>query len=59
MRKPKQQDKPLNDLSRCLTPLDVNHTLIAVIELSQESRWNYPWRGASALKKVAADENQL
>jgi len=27
MRKPKKQ-KPLNDLSRSLTPLDVNHTLI-------------------------------
>jgi len=31
MRKPKKQ-KPLNDLSRSLTPLDVNHTLIAVID---------------------------
>ena len=30
MRKPKKQKKPLNDLSRSLTPLDVNHTLIAV-----------------------------
>jgi transposase len=36
MRKPKQR-KPQNDLSRSLTPLDVNHTLIAVIELSQKS----------------------
>jgi len=33
MRKPKKQ-KPLNDLSRSLTPLDVNHTLITVIEMS-------------------------
>jgi len=32
MRKPKKQQKPLNDLSRSLTPFDVNHTLIAVIE---------------------------
>ena len=31
MRKPKQR-KPLNDLSRSLTALDVNHTLIAVID---------------------------
>jgi transposase len=35
MRKPKQR-KP-NDLDRSLTPLDVNHTLIAVVELSQKS----------------------
>ena len=35
--KPKQQRKPLNDLSRSLTPLDLNHTLIAVIEMSQQS----------------------
>jgi transposase len=34
MRKPKRH-KPLNDLSRSLTPLNVNHTLIGVIELSQ------------------------
>jgi hypothetical protein len=32
MRKPKQQKKPLIDVSRSLTPLDVNQTLIAVIE---------------------------
>jgi hypothetical protein len=31
MHKPKQH-KPLNDLSRSLTPLNVNHTLIAVID---------------------------
>ena len=35
MRKPKQQK--LNDLSRSLIALDVDHTLIAVIELSQKS----------------------
>src|SRR5215472_17409446 len=35
MRKPKQR-KP-NDLDRSLTPLDVNQTLICVIELSQKS----------------------
>lgn len=31
MRKPKQQYKPLNDLSRSLTPFDPNHSLIVVI----------------------------
>ena len=36
MRKPKQR-KPLNDLSRSLTALDVNHTLIAVIEMGLKS----------------------
>ena len=35
MRKPNQQKR--NDLSRSLTTLDVSHTLIAVIELSQKS----------------------
>ena len=33
MRKPKQR-RSHNDLSRSLTPLNLNHTLIAVIELS-------------------------
>lgn len=33
----KQHSKPVNDLSRSLTPLDPNHTLIAVIEMSQHS----------------------
>jgi hypothetical protein len=33
-----QQQKPLDDLNRCLTPLDPNHTfLIGVIEMSQGS----------------------
>ena len=32
MRKPKKQQKSLNDLSRSLIPLDPNQTLIAVIE---------------------------
>src|SRR6185312_15980351 len=36
MRKPKQC-RPHNDLSRSLIPLNLNHTLIAVIELSQKS----------------------
>ena len=36
MRKSKQR-KPQDDLSRSLTPLDVNQTLIAVVELSQKT----------------------
>jgi transposase len=36
MRKPRRH-KPLNDLNRSHTPLDVNRTLIAVVELSQRS----------------------
>jgi transposase len=62
MRKPNRQDKPLNDLSRSLTPLDVNQTLIAVIELSKES-WLVagiiPGVERQPLKKLLADEDQL
>ena len=62
MRKPKQQNKPLNDLSRSLTPLDPNQTLIAVVELSKES-WLIagiiPGVERQPLKKLAADENEL
>jgi hypothetical protein len=36
MRKPKRH-KSLNDLNRSHTPLDVNHTLIIVVELSQKT----------------------
>src|SRR5262249_19702098 len=61
MRKPKKQ-KPLNDLSRSLTPLDVNHTLIAVIEMSKES-WLVagivPGVERQPLKKLAPDANGL
>src|ERR1700693_4216347 len=61
MRKPKQR-KPLNDLSRSLTTLDVNHTLIAVIELSQKS-WLVagivPGVERQPLKKLDTDENEL
>jgi hypothetical protein len=32
MGKPKQPNKPLNDLSRCLTPFDPNQTLIGVVD---------------------------
>ena len=62
MRKPNRQDKPLNDLSCSLTPLDVNQTLIAVIELSKES-WLVagiiPGVERQPLKKLLADEDQL
>ena len=37
MRKGKHPSKPVDELSRSLTPLDPNHTLIAVIEMSQQS----------------------
>jgi transposase len=61
MRKPKQQ-KPLNDLSRSLTPFDPNQTLIAVIELSKK-RWLVagiiPGIERQPLKKLTADENEL
>jgi transposase len=62
MRKPKKQQKPLNDLSRSLTPLDVNRTLICVIELSKEN-WlvagMIPGVERQPLKKLAGDENEL
>src|SRR5262245_7312421 len=62
MRKPKQQYKPLNDLSRSLTPFDPNHSLIVVIELSKES-WLVagisPGVERQPLKKLPADEDQL
>ena len=61
IRKPKQQ-KPLNDLSRSLTPFDPNQTLIAVIELSQKT-WLVagiiPGVERQPLKKLEPDENQL
>ena len=62
MRKPKQQQKPLNDLSRSLTPFDPNQTLICVIELSKES-WLVagiiPGVERQPLKKLEPDENEL
>ena len=61
MRKPKQQ-KPLNDMSRSLTPFDPNHTLIAVVELSQKN-WLVagviPGVERQPLKKVEADADEL
>jgi transposase len=62
MRKPKQQQKPLNDLSRSLTPFDPNRTLIAVIEMGKGS-WLVagiiPGVERQPLKKLEADENEL
>jgi transposase len=49
MRKPKKQ-KPLNDLSRSLTPLDLKSWLVAGIVPGVERQ---------PLKKLAADENGL
>jgi transposase len=61
MRKPKQR-KPHNDLSRSLTPLNPNHTLIAVIELSQKS-WLVagiiPGVERQPLKKLEPGEDAL
>jgi transposase len=61
MRKPKQR-KPLNDLSRSLTTLDADHTLIAVIEMGQKS-WLVagivPGVERQPLKKLDTDENAL
>ena len=62
MRKPKKQQKPLNDLSRSLTPFDPNQTLIAVIEMGKES-WLVagiiPGVEREPLKKLAPDANEL
>jgi transposase len=62
MRKPKKQQKPLNDPSRSLMPFDPNRTLIGVIELSKES-WLVggiiPGIERQPLKKLKPDENEL
>jgi len=62
MRKPEPQHKPLNDLSRSLTPFDPNRTLIGVIELSKKN-WlvagMIPGVERQPLKKLVADENEL
>src|SRR5262247_1011710 len=62
MRKPKQQHKPLNDLSRSLTPFDPNQALIAVVELSKGS-WLVagiiPGVERQPLKKLEPNENEL
>ena len=60
MRKPKS--KIVNDLSRCLDPLDMDTTLIAVIEMSQSS-WLVggivPGVERQVLKKLAVDQGAL
>src|ERR1700757_2988488 len=60
MRKPKT--KNVNDFSRCLDPLDMDATLIAVIEMSQSS-WLVagivPGVEREPLKKLAIDEHAL
>src|SRR4249920_132687 len=60
MRKPKTQT--VNDFSRCLDPLDMDATLIAVIEMSQSS-WLIagivPGVERQPLKKLAIDEHAL
>jgi transposase len=52
----------LNDLSRCLTPLEPDGTLIAVIEMSQSS-WLVagivPGVERQPLKKLKVDESTL
>jgi transposase len=62
MRKPKKQKKPLNDLSRSLTPFDPNSTLTVVIELSKKN-WLVagiiPGVERQPLKKLPTDENEL
>src|SRR5262245_2833039 len=62
MRKPKQQQKPLNDLSRSLTPFDPNQTLIVVIEMGKKS-WLVagiiPGVERQPLKKIEPDEDGL
>jgi transposase len=61
MRKPKQH-KPLNDLSRSLTPFDPNQTLTVVIELSLKT-WLVagiiPGVERQPLKKLEPNENEL
>jgi hypothetical protein len=61
MRKPKRR-KPLNDLSRSPTALNVNETLIAVVELSQKA-WlvagMIPGIERQALKKLVSCEEAL
>jgi hypothetical protein len=62
MRKPKKQQKPLDDLSRSLIPFDPNQTLTAVVELSKKT-WLVagiiPGIERQPVKKLAADENEL
>ena len=61
-RDDKTQKKMVNDFSRCLDPLDMDATLIAVIEMSQSS-WLVagivPGVERQPLKKLAIDEHAL
>src|SRR5262250_3096839 len=58
----KPQTKTVNDFSRCLEPLDMDATLITVIEMSQSS-WLVagivPGVERQPLKKLAIDESAL
>src|SRR5213075_1304425 len=58
----KRKTKTVNDFSRCLDPLDMDATLIAVIEMSQSS-WLVagivPGVERQPLKKLAPDEAAL
>src|SRR6516165_8464541 len=58
----KCKTEAVNDLSRCLDPLDMDATLIAVIEMSQSS-WLVaglvPGVERQPLKKLAIDEHTL
>jgi len=58
----KRKTETVNDLSRCLDPLDMDATLIAVIEMSQSS-WLVagivPGVERQPLKKIAIDEHSL
>ena len=58
----KCKTETVNDLSRCLDPLDIDATLIAVIEMSQSS-WLVaglvPGVERQPLKKLAIDERAL
>jgi transposase len=62
MRKPKKQQKSLNDLSRSLTPFDPNQSLLIVIEMGKKS-WLVagiiPGVERQPLKKLAPDEDKL
>ena len=58
----KRKTETVNDLSRCLDPLDMDATLIAVIEMSQSS-WlvagTVPGVERQPLKKITIDEHAL
>ena len=62
MGKSTKQQKPLNDLSRSLTPFDPNRTLTCVIDMGKES-WLVggiiPGVDRQPLKKLEADEGRL